>query len=93
MIDDFVKASSHFDKSELPQALETVNQLIHSRNEDLAKGLLLRGRIHYRMQNWGDAINDFSSVLELDPGNQEAKTGIEMAKNILGYFTPDMFNP
>jgi hypothetical protein len=32
-------------------------------------------------------------VLELQPENQEAKTGLEMAKSILGYFTPDMFNP
>jgi len=31
--------------------------------------------------------------LENEPENQEAKSGIEMAGNILGYFTPDMFNP
>jgi hypothetical protein len=31
--------------------------------------------------------------LELDPDNPEAKSGLEMARSILGYFTPDMFNP
>jgi tetratricopeptide (TPR) repeat protein len=93
MVDILAKANIYFGKNELTAALESVNQLIQSKNEDLSKGLLLRARIHFRMQNWGDAINDFSSVLELDPGNQEAKSGIEMAKNILGYFTPDMFNP
>jgi hypothetical protein len=45
------------------------------------------------MQKLGDAINDYSSVLELDPDNSEAKSGLQMAQNILGYFTPDMFNP
>jgi hypothetical protein len=45
------------------------------------------------MQKWGDAMNDYSAVLDIEPLNQEAKAGMEMAKNILGYFTPDMFNP
>jgi hypothetical protein len=45
------------------------------------------------MQKWGDAMNDYSSVLELNPDHLEAKSGLEMARNILGYFTPDMFNP
>jgi hypothetical protein len=38
-------------------------------------------------------MNDFAAVLDIDAQNAEAKTGLEMAKNILGYFTPDMFNP
>ena len=45
------------------------------------------------MQQWGNAMNDFSQVLDIEPENQEAKTGQEMAQSILGYFTPDMFNP
>ena len=61
--------------------------------KQLVEALLLRGRIHYKMQKWGDAMNDYSSVLELDPDQPEAKSGLEMARNILGYFTPDMFNP
>lgn len=93
MVDILALASTYFKKNELTQALDAVNQLILVNNEDLARGLLLRARIHFKKQNWGDAINDYSSVLELDPGNQEAISGIEMAKNILGYFTPDMFNP
>ncbi len=28
-------------------------------------------------------MNDFSTILELDTDNLEAKTGLEMAKNIL----------
>jgi hypothetical protein len=55
--------------------------------------LLLRGRIYYKMQRWGDAMNDYAAVIEIEPQNHEAKVGIEMSKNILGYFTPDMFNP
>ena len=80
------------EQNELSRSLEILNERIQSDSND-AQALLLRGRIQYKMQKWGEAMNDFSSVLELEPDNSEAKTGLEMARNILGYFTPDMFNP
>lgn len=80
------------EQNELSESLEILNERIRLDPNDL-QALLLRGRIYYKMQHWGEAINDFSSVLESDPGNAEAKSGIEMARSILGYFTPDMFNP
>lgn len=87
-----IEAILLFDQNELVGSLAKVNQIILN-NEGNKDAFLLRGRIHYKMQKWGDAMNDYYSVLELDPNNQEAKSGIEMAKSILGYFTPDMFNP
>ena len=80
------------EQNEPEKALAVLNKLIADDARD-SQALLLRGRIYYKMQQWGNAMNDFVSVLELDPENQEAKSGLEMAKNILGYFTPDMFNP
>jgi len=80
------------ERNELSRSLEILNEhiLVNSSN---IPALQLRGRIYYKMQKWGDAMNDFSSVLELEPDNSEAKSGLQMARNILGYFTPDMFNP
>jgi nicotinate-nucleotide adenylyltransferase len=80
------------EQNELSKPLEILNERIRMNSSDVEL-LLLRGRIHYKMQNWGDAMNDYSSVLELNPDHPEAKSGLEMARNILGYFTPDMFNP
>jgi len=61
---------------------------------ELSRSLeILNERVLSDPKNWGEAMNDFSSVLELEPDNPEAKSGFEMAQNILGYFTPDMFNP
>ena len=86
------EAKSLFDQHDLVGALEMVSSIV-SEDHQNRDAFLLRARIHYKMQHWGDAMNDYGSVLEIDPGNQEAKSGIEMARSILGYFTPDMFNP
>lgn len=89
---DISEAKRLFEQNALNKAIEILNEIILVNSSDI-QSLLLRARICYKMQKWGDAMNDYSSVLEIDPENQEAKSGIEMAKNILGYFTPDMFNP
>lgn len=81
-----------FEQHELVNALGMLNALILKDNENV-QALNLRGRIYCKMQKWGDAMNDYATVLEIDPHNQEAQAGWEMARNILGYFTPDMFNP
>jgi tetratricopeptide (TPR) repeat protein len=89
---DIAEAKRLFDLNESNKALEILNDIISIDTTDIQL-YLLRGRIYYKMQKWGDAMNDYAAVLELQPENQEAKTGLEMAKSILGYFTPDMFNP
>jgi tetratricopeptide (TPR) repeat protein len=81
-----------FEKNEFEKSVEILNELISMNSADI-QSLNLRGRIYYKMQKWGSAMNDYAAVLEIEPNNQEAKTGFQMAKNILGYFTPDMFNP
>ena len=89
---DITEAKKLFDQNELNKALEMLDLLILEDTSDFYS-LLLRGRIYYKMQKWGDAMNDYSAVLEINPENHEAKSGLAMAKNILGYFTQDMFNP
>jgi hypothetical protein len=89
---DITELKKMVEQNELSKSLEILNEQIRV-NSSNVQVLLLRGRVHYKMQNWGDAMNDYSSVLEFDTDNPEAKSGLEMARNILGYFTPDMFNP
>jgi regulator of sirC expression with transglutaminase-like and TPR domain len=89
---DIKDAKQLFEQNELEKALQILNQLIEKNGTDI-QALNLRGRIHYKMQKWGNAMNDYTTVLEHDPENTEAKSGVAMARNILGYYTPDMFNP
>lgn len=86
------EAKAHFEKHELPEALNLVNEYL-SGDKDNVDAMLLKARIQYKLQRWGDAMNEYHAVLDIDPDNKEAKSGLEMAKSILGYFTPDMFNP
>ena len=89
---DIAEIKQLVEQNELSKSLEILNEHIRFNSNDAA-ALQLRGRIHYKMQNWGGAMNDFSLVLEIEPDNAEAKSGLQMAQNILGYFTPDIFNP
>lgn len=89
---NILKAKQLFEQNELIKSKEILTQLIFDNPVDI-DSLILRGRISNKMQNLGDAMNDFAAVLDIDPDNLDAKTGLEMAKSILGYFTPDMFNP
>ena len=74
------------------EAMEVLNSKLKESPSDLNL-LQLRGQLYYKMQKWGDAMNDFAAILEVDPENVEAQSNLEMARNILGYFTHDMFNP
>lgn len=71
--------------------LDDINETITSENK--VKIHLLKGQIFHKQHKWGDMINQYSEVLEIEPDNSIAKTGIDMAKSILGFFNPDMFNP
>jgi Tfp pilus assembly protein PilF len=89
---EITEAIKFFEQNELNKALEILEDIISNEPED-CQALLLRARIQYKRQKWGNAMNDYAAVLEIEPENAEAKSGLEMARSILGYFTPDMFNP
>ena len=55
--------------------------------------LLERGRLHYRMNEWGAALNDFNAVLRIDPGHKEAREFIGMIQEILSFRYKDIYNP
>lgn len=55
--------------------------------------LLIKGKIEQKFQKWGDAINTFSRVIELDSQNHDAKNNLQLIHNILNFWNPEMFNP
>lgn len=62
-------------------------------NPDDPGGYVERGKIYYRMQDWGNALNDIMKALELDPSSGEARTYEKMINDILDYRYKDYYNP
>lgn len=61
--------------------------------ENTADYWLLKGKLEQKFQNWGQALNAFSKVLEIDKENVEAQNNIQIIRNILNFWNPEMFNP
>jgi uncharacterized protein HemY len=76
----------------LEEALQQIDHLLQQQ-PNYTELHYLQGQIYYKQQQWGQAINAFNRVLELEPNHPDAQSQIDMANSILGYFTPDMFNP
>lgn len=57
-------------------------------------GLLLeRGRLHYRFNEWGAALNDFNRILQTDASHAEARQFVELVQEILEFRYKDIYNP
>ena len=61
--------------------------------EEEVRYLIVKGKLQQKFQNWSEAINAYSKVLELDPENSEAKNNLQIIQNILSFWNPDMHNP
>lgn len=60
---------------------------------DNVEYFLLKGELEQKYQNYGEAMNAFNKVLEIDPENAEAQNNLHLIQNILNFWNPDMFNP
>ncbi len=75
------------------RAIEAKKAFLQLDNENSLEYFLVRGKIEQKFQNWGDAINAFNQALEIDPENSEAQNNLQLIRNILNFWNPDMFNP
>lgn len=75
------------------RAVEAKQLFLQLETDNSVEYFLIRGKIEQKFQNWGDAINAFNKVLEIDPENSEAQNNLQLIQNILNFWNPDMFNP
>lgn len=76
------KAIGLFKEYKLEEAQPVFEEIIEENPNDIV-ALLHLGKIYSRTQNYGEAMNFFSKVLELESDNSEAKTGLVLVQNIL----------
>ena len=78
-----------FENGEIEKADELLDSFEGEKNVNY---WLLKGGISQKKQLWGQAINAFQKVLEIDAGNKEADSSVEIINNILNFSNPEMFN-
>jgi len=75
------------------KALEAKKVFNHIDPEESVIYFYTKGALEQKFQNWGEAMNAYSKVLELDAENVEAKNNLHLIQNILNFWNPEMFNP
>lgn len=72
------------------EARERFNEITETNSVEY---FLLKGKLEQKFQNWGDAANAFTRVLEIEPQHNEAQNRLQIIKGILNFWNPEMFNP
>ena len=57
-------------------------RMITQTPEDKAQALIEQGQAELRRKDYDGAIKDFQAALEIQPGNYEAQSGLQEAKNL-----------
>ncbi len=51
-----------------------------------------RGRVYWRLGRKGDAISDYEEAVFLDP-ESPAKHALQLARDVMDFYNPDLLNP
>ncbi len=80
-------------EKETVAALEAITDLMDQLpgQEDI---YFARAELFYKLNRYGEAINDYRRVLEINPENREAEGKIDILKTILRFHNTDIYaNP
>lgn len=72
--------------------IEALTARIDAEPEDAAL-YVERGKLHYRLNAWGAALNDFNRALRIDDNHAEARQYVQMVQEILEFRYKDIYNP
>lgn len=90
-MDDFVgKIENLLEQQNYDEALGLLNEKV-SKNPEQTNWLEKRGDVYYKMEKFGDALNDYNKVLKRDKENKIVKSKAEMTLNILKFQNLDIF--
>ena len=92
MSNKILEAENEFIKGNLEICHQLTNQIIANEQMNV-QALMLRAKINYKWQKWGDTMNDLNRILELDGNHQLAENYKQMVLNILTYWNKDNYNP
>lgn len=73
------------------EAMAALNRLIAENPTD-DRTLFDRGKLKWRLGDRAGAMGDYSKATELNP-DSPAAMALDQARDIAGFFNPDLYNP
>ena len=87
-----LEAEKQFTLGNLEACETLVNNVIAVEDKNV-EALMLRAKLNYNRQKWGDALNDLNRILEIDSNYELAKNYKQIVLNILNFWNKDNYNP
>lgn len=75
----------------IEDAIKELNEYIDS-HPDSDEAFFMRGKLHWRMGDKRQAMNDYNMAVEINP-ESSATRALENAHAIQSFFNPDLLNP
>ena len=84
------RAKEALDQNRHEEALIILNEIAIANDGEV---IFLKGEIYFKLQRWGEALNQFSLYLEQYPSDKKAESYCAMIQNIMGFYHKDLYNP
>ncbi len=81
---------NNLESKDLETQIEDITKKITNTINDISL-LHLRSELYTKLQQHSKAINDYLSILKLDPSDKEAKVKLEMIRTIVRYTNTDIY--
>lgn len=78
--------------SQTDNAIQVLSAAIDASPDDFML-LMERGKLYHQKGEFDKALNDFLRANEINPGDMESATYIEIIREILNYRYKDIYNP
>lgn len=85
------KIEALFSENKIEEAIRQLDICIESQPGN-SQWHFLRGKAYWRMGQKGKAISDYEQAVALDP-DSPARLALEMARDVMNFFNPDLYNP
>ena len=84
------RAKAALEQNNMEDALTILDETAIAIN---GEAIFLKGEIFFKLQRWGESLNQFSLFLDQYPSDQKAESYCAMIQNILGFYHKDLYNP
>ena len=84
------RAKEALEQNMYEEALAILDKLSNDNNGEV---IFLKGEIYFKLQKWGDALNQFSRYHDRFPSDTKAESYCVLIQNILRFYHKDLYNP